>query len=512
MAFFLRWILPPLVGAVIGYVTNALAIKMLFRPLTEKRIFGVRIPFTPGILPRERHALAVSLGDVVADDLLTEEVLRTRFESPELREGVAASLRAVLDDFLETPVSQVRSEARAAGPILSEAADRAYKAVSGTDAFRNAASAAARKAFREAESLRVGEILAPRGRSLLAEWFRQPGRPEFTSEKAGAAVLRALRKAAEEGKSLGAMLPLQNLSRVAEAAFDAAYPGALSAVHRFLARPDVRKELERYGGSIVRRAIGRLPTLQRILVGAAQYERALLESMPATVSDLTEAAESFLSSEKTVTRLKTALLDTVQGAVETPLASRLPGSPLSPEGLSALARRAVRAIGERKASEEEKSDILGESTLGDILDSLGPEARLGISEALGAWLSGFFAPGSGGRVVGALASAFSVELLEGLGETPVGTAAGWDAGFRDRLARYLAEEGTRVAARESSRILRSLDLRRVVIEKVDGLDVLAIERIMLRVMSKEFRGITVLGGFLGALIGAIQLVVDLIRP
>ena len=47
-------IIPIIVGSVIGYATNWLAIKMLFRPLREKRLLGVRLPFTPGLIPKEK--------------------------------------------------------------------------------------------------------------------------------------------------------------------------------------------------------------------------------------------------------------------------------------------------------------------------------------------------------------------------------------------------------------------------------------------------------------------------
>ena len=49
--FITLYIIPPLVGGVIGYVTNDIAIRMLFRPHTAKHIMGWRIPFTPGIIP-----------------------------------------------------------------------------------------------------------------------------------------------------------------------------------------------------------------------------------------------------------------------------------------------------------------------------------------------------------------------------------------------------------------------------------------------------------------------------
>lgn len=68
-------IVPPLVGSVIGYSTNWLAIKMLFKPHRAYHIGKMRIPFTPGLIPRERDRIAKSLGTTVGKNLLTEEVI-----------------------------------------------------------------------------------------------------------------------------------------------------------------------------------------------------------------------------------------------------------------------------------------------------------------------------------------------------------------------------------------------------------------------------------------------------
>lgn len=62
-------------GAVIGYITNWLAIKMLFRPHTEKRIFGMKIPFTPGLIAKEKDRIAKSVGDAIGTHLLTSETM-----------------------------------------------------------------------------------------------------------------------------------------------------------------------------------------------------------------------------------------------------------------------------------------------------------------------------------------------------------------------------------------------------------------------------------------------------
>ena len=105
MRDILFWVLPPVVGAIIGYVTNAVAIKMLFRPLNEIRLLGRRLPFTPGILPRERHKLADSIGRMVEQELLTSEVLRERLAKTEVREKIKDTLSSYTDQMLARPLS-----------------------------------------------------------------------------------------------------------------------------------------------------------------------------------------------------------------------------------------------------------------------------------------------------------------------------------------------------------------------------------------------------------------------
>ena len=101
----LFWIIPPLVGAVIGYVTNAIAIKMLFRPLKEIRLFRLRLPFTPGILPRDRYRLSESIGRMVERELLTPGVLRERLARTEVRENIGKALGGYTEQMLERPLS-----------------------------------------------------------------------------------------------------------------------------------------------------------------------------------------------------------------------------------------------------------------------------------------------------------------------------------------------------------------------------------------------------------------------
>lgn len=78
----------PIIGAIIGYFTNYIAVKMLFRPFEPKYIFGCRIPFTPGMIPGSRNRIAESIGSAVGDNLLTEDAMETNLLSPEIKDKI----------------------------------------------------------------------------------------------------------------------------------------------------------------------------------------------------------------------------------------------------------------------------------------------------------------------------------------------------------------------------------------------------------------------------------------
>lgn len=76
------WILPPLLGAIIGYFTNWLAIRMLFRPYRKWRLGPIPIPFTPGLLPTRREEIAEKVGLVISEQLINQtELTRTLGEA-----------------------------------------------------------------------------------------------------------------------------------------------------------------------------------------------------------------------------------------------------------------------------------------------------------------------------------------------------------------------------------------------------------------------------------------------
>ena len=93
-----HYLLPPLVGAVIGYFTNLIAVKMLFFPHEEKKIFGIRIPFTPGAIPKGKARLAKAAGKIVQNELFTKEDISNKLLTDEIEKPLIDRAMKILGE------------------------------------------------------------------------------------------------------------------------------------------------------------------------------------------------------------------------------------------------------------------------------------------------------------------------------------------------------------------------------------------------------------------------------
>jgi len=97
----LLYVGPPVAGGIIGYFTNDIAIKMLFRPYKAIYLGKRQLPFTPGLIPRNQERLAKNISDTIMGSLLTPGELRNlarRLLQPErVQGGILWLLRLALD-------------------------------------------------------------------------------------------------------------------------------------------------------------------------------------------------------------------------------------------------------------------------------------------------------------------------------------------------------------------------------------------------------------------------------
>ncbi|MCG1009442.1 DUF445 family protein [Salinicoccus sp. ID82-1] len=95
-------ILMTILGALIGGLTNMLAIRMLFRPYEAKYLFGRRLPLTPGVIPRRREEASVKMGEIITKHLLTPDAFVEKLGSRETQNFIML--------FIDRQIETIESE------------------------------------------------------------------------------------------------------------------------------------------------------------------------------------------------------------------------------------------------------------------------------------------------------------------------------------------------------------------------------------------------------------------
>jgi hypothetical protein len=509
MPAWLLFMIPPVIGSVIGLFTNWLAIKMLFRPLDAVRFMGIRLPFTPGILPRERSRIAQSLAATVADDLLTMDTIETRLRSPVVSAAVRKAIGHYLEDWLEKPIGSLGS--------LVEGSDTAWLATVVGDAMQSLACsppfeaglrAAIARGSADASGLSLAGLLdGPLGQRIIT-LAASPAAADALTEALANGLAGTLFAAADEGRCIADFVDEHVLRDLIVRLFERWYQPMVRALVSFSAQPAIRASMEQLGAKVLRRALDRFNIFQRFFISLGQYDRAIIDNMPDTINDFIAALELLLSEDTTRDELKERLTTMVMSLATRPLASF--------DALSQADRRADTVLHVRRllsvffGAMDQRSlaaacrKAVGDATLGSLTRAF-PDAGDALAVFIIDWLHDVLADGSGvRRGAGAVLSAFGKAFAGTARGLAFGDILGLDSSKLASLTDRLGNLVVNMAIAEAAKILETMDIRSMVVAKIDSLDMIEVERMLLRVIDRELRAVTLFGGILGALIGLVQ--------
>ena len=136
----LLYISPPILGGLIGYYTNDIAIKMLFRPYKAVYLLGQKVPFTPGLIPSNQERLGQNIANAIMKSLLTPEEIqnlaRKLLQPERLQSGIFWLLRLVVDQVKgdKNPRS-TKILARILRDLLGESLPRLLKVLARQETF-----------------------------------------------------------------------------------------------------------------------------------------------------------------------------------------------------------------------------------------------------------------------------------------------------------------------------------------------------------------------------------------
>lgn len=439
-----------IVGAIIGLFTNWIAIVMLFRPWTEKKLFGKRLPFTPGLIPSRQTELAEKLGVIVEQDLLTPEGVAKSLRRPALEFAVKRSvIQSVGNTLQETPTL---------GGLLT-------------------------RAFGDEATHKVEEFL----------------------------VLQAVRFLREgEGRA--------KLESLADALFD--------HVRQTLAREEVRQSLiDGVAGPLHSRLLASEKTWQDVLPASARLF--VEERLRGQVGPLLEGLARWMEEPAFVDAVARMLTEKVESI---PLIGAMAKSFLTTERVRHDIVPRLQSVAQSATAHSLVEDKL-QSTLGQvwqqpIADTIGKlsgeDFQTLMEKTISSLLDHVLADQEGNRqqfrrviVDGLLAGAnpdtvgdLLHRVLEGVLSYNVRNLYIQHTEQADRLLGQMWQFLRDRMIDGLPDLLEALSVRQIVEEQVGSYPIPTLEKLIISVVNKELKMITLLGGLLGAVIGLVQAMIS----
>ena len=520
----LPWILPPLLGAIIGYVTNRIAIKMLFRPLNPKRFLGVRVPLTPGVIPRNRFDLARTIAKMVSEQLLSPQALGEQLDTPEFRRNLAVWIGERRRALMQRPIGFQASNGQFAGQSGHEtSADRTgaspdalleevLAAFLGSPQCARMVQSLAEQVASELGGKRISDITTP---DLLADFVHLNVLPALKSpeleDTASEFVSNWLREQLSQNRRLREYLTPENLEAI-QVLISNNLPTATWLVFNWLRQPDMSRKLVQIGQEWVEDTVRHQGLLTRAILSLSGKKEEAIRDMPNVIGGLIDEAERSLSTPEMQAIIAEAVgvtLERISGRRIKWLIGRNEqtiywmADRATRGAFKALSETSEATVREAAASFYEKNS---QATVGELAErTLGVQATV-ISGVTSNLMLGYLtAPETPSRIVGMTRQAggngdgdpVTLEELIPLSEE---TAESIDEYLSGQLVSFLGGQ-----LPELSRII---DVETLITNRINSFDVREVEQLVMSISGKHLRWINWFGAALGAIIGLIQLAIN----
>ena len=519
----LPWILPPLLGAVIGYVTNRIAIKMLFRPLNPKRFLGVRVPLTPGVIPRNRFDLARTIGRMVSEQLLSPQALREQLDSPEFRDSLKRWIGERRRALMQRPISLpgANGHADAAGTrqdgqsgFPEELLEELLAGFLKSPQCACLVQSLAEQVTSDVGGKRVSEITSA---EQLADFVHGNILPALRNEELGNTasefVNNWLRDQFNQNKRLKEYLTQENLEAL-HALIRNNLPTATWLIFNWLRQPDMSEKLVKIGQDLVEETVSHQGLMTRVILSISGKKDEAIRDMPNVIAKVIDDAEQSLKTPE----MQTLISDAVGVALE-----RISGRRIkwlighNEQTIYWMADRATRgaftALSETSAASVREAagrfyEKNSQATLGEMAErTLGIQTET-VSGLTANLMMGYLGdpttPGSirkAASQLGANGDGDSASVtLESLVPLSDETA--------DRLDEYLAGQTIGFLGEQMPELSRILDVETLVTNRINSFDVKDVEDLVMSISGRHLRWINWFGAGLGAIIGLVQLAVN----
>lgn len=523
MGHFFTYLAPPLLGALIGYVTNYVAIRMLFRPLRPWRLFGLRLPMTPGVIPAKRHDLARNIGSMVGRHLLTGSDISKALNGLAFKRQLGGMINGKVDNLLNRdlgPLStaipeRFRSYFEAGMKILRWRSLKVLHNHLDSEVFAGHMAPIIAKHLDAFMQKPLNSVLAADGRRRLFTFLEttlnntlaSPGTEQWLQEYLGSKIETMIK----EGRSINDLLPAPFTPLIVQL-IEQEVPGLLAKAAQLTGEKESQDRIAKAICAAINNFIAGLGPMAALAAGFISPE--LIESkVKEYLENHGDELADWLLNEDVQNKAKSLLTSKVNDFLNRPLSEILAGVEEQKliEIRQGISRQAARALQDPKISKA-ITDVLQEA----LEDQAENQLQTIIGTIFGADGLQYGRQRTSEEVVSLMRSTKVKNILDQLISNlidrqllsrPIGALANLlPKAVQNGFGEYLIQQTNTLLAQEVPGLIDSLNIEQIVIRKVDSLDLLHLEGLLLSIMQEQFKYINLFGGLLGFIIGLLNLV------
>lgn len=499
----MQYVISIIVGAVIGYLTNWLAIKMLFKPQREIRIAGKRVPFTPGLIPKERERIATSVGKTIGEHLLTKETLIEALDNDRIRSHIS--------NWIGEKVRELKNKSNSLEELLQKLLGKRYASVmekvrgllvANTVQFLQAEDN--KEKFTEATREFIKKALMASPESLLAS-NQLVKTKEFTisklkglkdskdlKDKLQVYIEKNIVLLEQSEKSLQDILP-EGITASVKAYIYNSRADICLGISKLLKQPNVSNRLKNAIGTMISSNLN-------VLVAAFLKPDTVYNKFIAALDD-------YFKEDENQRNVVMMINDSIQRLLEDRIGELL--KKISEEDRATLTKALVDMLAENVLTDTVIDNIFDElekgflkyPSLDQMLTNINEEYDSKIADFIIDRFQEYASSGNFLLVVDKLTG----WALEQIGKTIPAAIMGDDL---EKITTVITEAWEalfqRFLHKDAQAIIEALDIPKIVEERINTFDVSYTEEIILSLAKKELSAITWLGALLGAIMGILS--------
>lgn len=517
------WIAFVGIGIAAGLLTNAVAIWMLFHPHVPLRLGRLRI-FPQGAIPKEIERIAHRIGLTVGSHLLRHEDIIRTLAQPEFRERFDQTLRNALEQLLDRELGNLRSEIPRARldevtGTVTEFGERLLEGLSEYlhgESFERRVREFVDRLNREFGDEPLERVLTPEARRQLIEMLHDLGEGVVRGSGFRGAVgeffERNLRDFVRSDEPLERFVPTGAVN-FGEAIVRNYLPLVLDRFGQVLESPAAQERVRRALRNFIDGYLSQQGIFQQIVGRLIITERTLSQTVQALERGGAEEVAALLREPLIQDRAAAAVNDAVADMLARPVKEIF--GDMGEDELARVGGVLTDRIVEFAGHDTTEEFVIGRTDqllkrsegkkLRDVVEYLGPAAASRLTDRLADWIVEI---GRGDRVRDLLEAAL-VRQTEWLLTVPIGRIGDFlPADALERAERIMFGPLWEFLQARVPALVSELPIAEMVENRIRAYPIDELERLIWTVTRRELRLIIYLGGFLGAVVGSLMVVVQ----